>query len=445
MQTSTKFTTVPLLRRATVAIPLLGAGLAALLLVMLGTSLAGGVAPNRARVVVQTGAETRLIRAIDFTAPISGLKALELTGVAVVTHSFSFGDAVCSIDGVGCPAENCFCSSNYWSYWYWGGDGAGWQEYPVSAGNSVISQTGAVEGWRWGQFGDTPAPANVSLQALAALDWLAPRQTITGDFGGLGATVETVLALGANRQSNDRAAAYLGATGAAYTHSSPAAAGKLAVALAGIGACLPVGALTPAGYFSATLGAYSAQSGANAWAILGAAALSETIPAVAVASLAAQVQPGGGWEWAPGWGADTNATALALQALVAAGEPLTASAVISGLAYLESVQLADGGFPYAGGAAAASDANSTAYVVQALVAAGEAPRAPRWSQSGGNPFDYLAARQLADGSLEWQAGTGANLLATQQAIPAQLGRPFPVRRQAIPACPGLYLPLMLRD
>jgi len=112
------------------------------------TTPAGATVHQQAQVVVQVDAQAQLVRAITFTEAISGLKALELTGLEVVTHSYSFGDAVCSIAGVGCPAEDCFCSANYWSYWYW--EGGAWQGYPVGAGNSVISQTGAVEGWRWG-------------------------------------------------------------------------------------------------------------------------------------------------------------------------------------------------------------------------------------------------------------------------------------------------------
>lgn len=432
-------------RYRVVAMPVLAVGMASLLLMLLAPETAPAVnaaTANQASVVIQFDADQQIVRPIEFADPISGLKALELTGVEVITLSTSFGDAVCSIAGVGCPADDCFCSSNYWSYWYW--DGADWQSSPVGADSSVISQTGAVEGWRWGEFGDSLAPVTPSLQSLAAANWLASRQTIAGDFGGVGATVETVMALGANRQRNEGAVRYLAAVGAAYARSGAAAAGKLAVALSSVDGCLPAGALTPAAYFSPTLGAYSLQSGVNGWAILGTVALSETTPASAVTYLAAQIQPDGGWEWAPGWGTDTNATALALQALVAAGEPISSSAVISGLAYLDRVQSTDGGFPYAGGAEAASDVNSTAYVIQALIAAGANPRDPRWSAPAGNPFDYLAVMQLADGSFEWQAGTGANQLATQQAIPALLGQPHPVQSQALPACPALYLPLINR-
>jgi hypothetical protein len=410
------------------------------LFVLHSAAPAAADAPDRANVVVQFDAQASNVRAIAFTAPISGLKALELTGLELITRSYSFGDAVCSIAGVGCPADDCFCSTNYWSYWYW--DGADWQGYPVGAGSSVISQTGAIEGWRWGQFGDTLSPVTATLQAQNGLIWLDARQTITGDFGGVGSTVETLLALGANRQRNELANDFLTATGAAYSRNGAAAAGKLATALVAADACLPVGALTPTAHFSPTLGAYSTQSGANAWAIIGTVALSESAPAGAVDYLAAQVQPGGGWEWAPGWGVDTNATSLAIQALMAAGRSITASEVISGLAYLDGVQNSDGGFPYAAGDNAVSDVNSTAYVIQALIAAGENPRTARWTAIGGSPFDYLATMQLNDGSFEWQPGAGSNQLATQQAIPALLGHPHPVQKQPIPTCPGIYLPLI---
>lgn len=401
----------------------------------------GATADKQANVVVQFDAQAQLVRPITFTEAISGLKALELTELAIVTRSYSFGDAVCSIAGVGCPAEDCFCSTNYWSYWHW--DGGAWQSYPVGAGSSVISQTGAVEGWRWGQFGDTLRPATVTLQSQAALGWLAEQRA--GGLPSAGVAVEDALALGANQESHPAIDNFLAANGAAYASTSAAAAGKLAVALAAADACQPAGALTPASYFSPTIGAYSTQSGANAWAILGIIARNETAPTSAIDYLAAQQQPDGGWEWAPGWNSDTNATALVIQALIAAGKSVSSTTVISGLAYLDALQNADGGFPYAAGDNPPSDTNSTAYVLQALIAAGEDPTASRWTPAGKTPFDYLLDMQLPNGSFEWQPGTGANRLATQQALPALLGRAHPMARRVLAACPGIYLPLVQQN
>ena len=93
--------------------------------------------------------------------------------------------------------------------------------------------------------------------------------------------------------------------------------------------------LQPSAYFSDTLAAYAPDSGFNAWAILGTISLSQTVPSSAVEALAAQQQSNGGWEWQPGFGTDTNTTAVALQTLVAAGYPVTATEVVSGLAFLK--------------------------------------------------------------------------------------------------------------
>jgi prenyltransferase beta subunit len=193
--------------------------------------------------------------------------------------------------------------------------------------------------------------------------------------------------------------------------------------------------LQPAGYYSETLGAFAADSGFNAWGILGTLALSRTVPPGAVDALAGQQQPDGGWEWQPGFGTDTNTTALAVQTLVAAGYPVTTTEVVSALAFLKNGQVAGGGFVYDPAAPEnGADANSTAYALMALVAAGEDPTADAWQVDGENAVDFLVSLQAADGSIEWQAGTGPNLLATAQAATALLGRSFPLAVGQLTAC-----------
>lgn len=410
-------------------------------------------ARNQAAVIVQFDQQAHVVRTIAFTQPISGLVALQWSGLQVVTTTTSFGPAVCSIEGVGCPAENCFCDPNrFWAYNYW--DGRAWQSYNVGAHSSVISQTGAIEGWRWGEFGAPQTPVTQTLAAARALTWLQARQSITnGGDSSVGTAVETMLAVSANRlaaadwrrtTTSPSLQDYVAVNGAAFTRSSAAAAGKLALAVAAADACLPAGALTPQGHYSPTLGAYSKQSGPHSLAILGAVAISESVPVTAQQTLKQAQQTNGGWEWAPGWGADTNATAVAVQALLATGEPISSSILSSALAFLQAAQQSDGGFAYDLAPNAPSDANSTAYVVQALLATGEAPTAARWTVSATNPISYLLALQLADGSFQWQPATGSNQLATQQIIPALLGRPHPIARQAVTSCPATYLPLVAK-
>lgn len=416
----------------------------------------------RANVIVQFGRQDLTVRPITFTAPISGLRALELTGLEVVTKETAFGVAVCSIGGVGCPASNCFCSSNYWGYNYW--DGSAWQSYMVGPGSSNIPDS-AVEGWRWGPFGGTllfpdlpPAPPITAV--ASALDWLRPRQVITdGGYGSMGSTVETLLAIGANnlraadwkRQSDSASLlGYAMGNGAAYADTGADASAKVASGLSAADGCWPLNALRPMDFYSPTTGAfrgaYGYGSGPQAWAILGTRSLSQSVPVTAVQYLRNAQQPNGGWEWQAGFGSDTNSTALALQALVSIGEPVTSSTIISGLAYLKSAQNADGGFTYDPTSpwGTASDTNSTAYVVQSLLAVGHDPITGTWAVTSSNPISYLIGMQLPDGSFEYQKGLGANQVATQQAIPALLGRPFPLQVADISQCRGVFMPIVLR-
>ena len=182
----------------------------------------------------------------------------------------------------------------------------------------------------------------------------------------------------------------------------------------------------------------------QAWALIALAATRQTIPPQAIATLLADQLPDGGWESGPGWGSDTNTTALALQALVAAAQPTASPPFAQALAFFQTQQMDDGGFPYVNPnpwGETASDANSTAYSIQGLIAAGQNPRAEPWLTPTGDPLSALLSFQLPSGALEWQPSKGEDILATVQAIPALLGRTFPLRTA------GLYrvcLPVVTR-
>jgi hypothetical protein len=393
---------------------------------------------------VQLDNSGTVVRQVDVTAPISGLALLEQSGLDVEKANFDWGTAVCSIEGVGCPAEDCFCNDKvFWSYLTWQ-DGS-WVGYPVGPAQSVISTTGAVEGWQWGTgapLSSSPAPAQAAQKALT---WLHSQQVITdGSYASsIASSVESLLAVAANhedasawRASPDAPSllAYVLAQGAEFSQGDVSSAGKLAVALSGASlgsadACWPTGAVKPSAYYSPTLGALSSDTGPLAWGILGTLALDEPAPADSVDYLLTLALPDGGWEWSAGWGRDTNSTALAIEALVAAGVPVTDSAIISGQAYLQLAQAPQSGFSYDPNAAwgSVADSNSTAYVLQALAALGVS--APEQA------VDFLLEMQGEDGALGWQTEQPApNMGATQQAIPALLGQPYPIERVALPAC-----------
>ena len=157
----------------------------------------GPVNQAHGHVIVQFNDRDLIARAITFTAPISGLRALELSGLEIVTATTGFGPVVCSIDGVGCPADDCFCGGTaFWGYKSW--DGVAWQDYLVGVGDSVLDD-GAADGWRWGEWGSAMWPPRPVTAALQALDWLRPRQSLSdGGYGSDGGSVEALLSIGAN-------------------------------------------------------------------------------------------------------------------------------------------------------------------------------------------------------------------------------------------------------
>lgn len=130
-------------------------------------------------------------------------------------------------------------------------------------------------------------------------------------------------------------------------------------------------------------------------------------------------------------GADTNATALAVSAIVAAGRSHSgADAALSGaLDWLASRQSGNGG--WASNSWGPVDPNSTAVIVQALIAAGELDAA-RFNTGELSPLAALADFQIRNSEDQGEVGAfrfpgvgdGPNLLATVQAVPALAGRPL---------------------
>lgn len=390
--------------------------------------------PDNGYVVVVFPNEQATVRQITFTAPISRIGALRMAGYEVAEAS----SAVCSINGVGCPASDCFCSNNWWANTGW--DNAAktwdttWPPYDMNDGD--------IAGFRWSNtgWGGPLSSAQVYTAAAKAIDWLRNLQQANGGYGGAGPSAEVLMAAGANGMTGATwrtytATASLGSyifkTGAAYSRNGAAASGKLALAMAtDAGGVWPAGAVKPMAYYSDTIGAYNIHPGVNAWAILGTAALSEPVRAEAVQTLKNAIRPNGGWEWMNGFGTDSNSTALAVQALIAAGEPVNATEVISGIIYLKSSQnITDAGFAYnpAGGwpGAEDSDVSSTAYAIQTIIAAGQDPNGMAWAIANGTtPITYLLSLQQPDGS--FSNGNDNSEVSTRQAIPALLGRPLPI-------------------
>jgi len=275
------------------------------------------------------------------------------------------------------------------------------------------------------------APAD-PLQAAAA--WLRTQQQADGGFSNgfvpgsdPATTADAVLAIVAAGQDPSQWTAEgsspMDSLQRAATSGSVAGPGAFAkVVLAAVAAGGDPRSLGGVDLVGNILGGFSVDAGLfgggpydSALAIQALAAAGEPVPEGAVAGLLATRLADGTYSFngdqTPGAG-DSNTTAMAVIALVAAGED---DEIASSLAYFRSVQNEDGGWTYQKPSAFGeeTDANSTALVMQALAAAGE-------DLSGWNdPAQALLALQVPSGAFMFNAtNSSENLLATVQALPA---------------------------
>jgi hypothetical protein len=300
-----------------------------------------------------------------------------------------------------------------------------------------------------------PAPAAPAIDhsdAISkALTYLQTKQLPTGGIEGWTpgeaddfTTIKTIVALAAARYpvsfltsaSGATPLEYMAARSITYTHDDtgtlfPGRAGMLAVAVvAGGGDLRSFGGMNilqelASAYHPAT-GAYSTTasqgwtSGAagttnQLWAILGLAAAQETVPAAATDFLAGLQEPDGGWGWGAGFG-DVDTTALVVQALIASGNAgPTDVDVQEGLAFLRQSQAESGGWESWG----SLSADSTAAAIQAVAAAGYTPVTESWARSS-DPHTALLGLQAPDGSFS------GNALGTAHAVAGLVEAPLPI-------------------
>ncbi len=139
-----------------------------------GTARAQTGVANQAGLVIDDGTGEVATYCIPFDTPeISGLELLQRSGQPLTLQSGGVGVAVCRLDGVGCPEQDCFCACRgggeciYWSYWHWQ-EGA-WRYASAGAAQYRV-RPGAVDGWRWG-VGDVTAavpPPAISFETICA-------------------------------------------------------------------------------------------------------------------------------------------------------------------------------------------------------------------------------------------------------------------------------------
>ncbi|MFN2289573.1 MAG: prenyltransferase/squalene oxidase repeat-containing protein [Anaerolineae bacterium] len=171
--------------------------------------------------------------------------------------------------------------------------------------------------------------------------------------------------------------------------------------------------------------------------VLALGSVQRPIPEAAVTYIEEGQQENGGWAWdgTAETAADTNTTAFAVQALAAAGQTGEGAAISSAMQYYQSIQNEDGGWPYQNPSdfGTDTDANSTALAIQAILAAGQDP-ADWTAESGQDPIAALESFQNESGAFAWQVAVpDDNLLATVQALPALASEALPLATMEVGA------------
>jgi hypothetical protein len=187
-------------------------------------------------------------------------------------------------------------------------------------------------------------------------------------------------------------------------------------------------------------GAY--RQGLSLAALAGVGVTAHTDPGALVPAeswLTAQQCPDGGWtsdvtaanpcngDPAAYAGPDTNSTALAVQGLEAQAD-LDPAAASGALGFIVAAQDGDGGWGYEPNAADApgsTDPDSTALVIQAIVALGRSPVSATFQKGSADPVSTLLSYQITSGAgqgaFTFPGTPGPDALATYQAVPALAG------------------------
>jgi hypothetical protein len=275
-----------------------------------------------------------------------------------------------------------------------------------------------------------------SDNAQRALQWLAcTQQQPNGQIGSGGNPIarSSEVALGLAAAGQPATAMHVSAVSLAdylkaAVSTDVGTNGELLLARASqsdAGPTAPVAAQLQASQSSSgpTAGEYGSNIFSDALAILGLRAANQPVNQAAIDFLRGQQKADGGWsaDNVDQFGEDSNTTALVIQALIAAGLGPTDRTLANGFDYLKQ-SFSDGGFGIAPGVGA--DANSDELGIEAVLAA-ELQSDSAWSTRLQQALQYLAAQQITTGSDKGAIENPfSKLFATTEAPASFLLRPM---------------------
>ena len=197
-------------------------------------------------------------------------------------------------------------------------------------------------------------------------------------------------------------------------------------------------------------GSYGTFFNSTVQVVVAYAAIGRSIPADAVAFIQAGQQASGGYDYSgdpSADGEDIDTTSRVIQALVAAGVPVTDPSIADAVAFLARTQNADGSWSAFG----SPDPNGTAQAILALEAVGydvadDCFQATTARRATASPEEFLRKAQASDGRIASSNDEfGINTFATSQSVQALLRSFQPVARADRAACPTTGYRLVAAD
>jgi prenyltransferase beta subunit len=258
-----------------------------------------------------------------------------------------------------------------------------------------------------------------------ALDFILAAQASDGGWGAVGQTLDVILVLSAAgwdpatiQQNGNSPIDFLAEELPGYLDAGPDAIGKSILVLVAAGQDpsnfnnidLPSKLMET---YDRDLRAFGTPD--NTWhqalAFLGLFTVNQGIPAGVEETLIQLQQADGGWEYLPGFGTAVDNTALALQALLAAGLSAEDEVIISAIDFILANQSTDGGW---------GDSSSTAFVMMALSSLGSTFQEWR-TDNQQTPLENLFTYQSGAGGFFYSSDfPEPNLISTAPAVLALL-------------------------
>ena len=116
----------------------------------------------------------------DLETPTDNITALRATDLDLTIKDWGWGLALCAIEGLGCPEDNCWCECplpecKQWTFFRWNAANRAWETT-----EDTTIQAGDVVAWLWTELdttvdypwppAETPSLQNVTLNKICELE-----------------------------------------------------------------------------------------------------------------------------------------------------------------------------------------------------------------------------------------------------------------------------------